>query len=133
MEDGPDFSEVADDEIVEALIDTFQANELRKWMAANGLQRERGSNKAESARQAVEQGREDIAQMLYDENALDVDWDRKCKHHSACGNTAPGASTEMCDDCLDVVRENDRAANPVDRDRFDDATDFFQALHERFA
>ena len=133
MGDEPDFSQVEDEEIVDALVDTFQANQLRKWMAANGLQRERGSNKAESARQAVEQGREEIARMLHEEGALEVEWDRKCRHHRACGNTTPGATTDMCDDCLDVVRENDRASDPVDRDGFDDATDFFEALHERFA
>jgi len=133
MEDGPDFSDVPDDEIVDALIDTFQANELRRWMAENGLQRERGSNKAESARQAVEQGREGIAEMLHEEGALDVEWDRRCRHFEACGNTTPGATTDMCDDCLDVVRENDRASDPVDRDGFDDPTAFFEALHERFA
>jgi len=133
MEDGPDFSDVADDEIADALASQFKANDLRKWMAENGLQRERGSNKAESAKQAVDQGREEIAQMLFEENALDVEWDRQCKYHEVCGNTTPGASTDMCDKCLDLVRDNDRSANPVDREQFDDAIDFFEALHERQA
>jgi hypothetical protein len=127
-DDGPDFSQLTDQDIAEALADKFHANPLRKWMASNGLERSRGANKMESARQAVDQDREGIALFLYEEGDLDVEWDRRCEYHEACGNTTAGASVRMCDECTDLVRQNDREG-VVSLDDFDDMTGYMEALY----
>jgi len=132
MTEGPPLDQVDDQELAEALASQFMANDLRRWMSDNGLRRSRGANKMESARQAVQQDREGIAELLYQNNALDVDWERKCKHHEVCGNTTPGASTDLCDRCLDLFRMNDREADPIDASDYEERIDFVSALYERY-
>lgn len=130
--DYPDFSDISDQRLSEALASQFRANDLRSWMAENGLTRSRGANKMESARQAVEQDREGIARELFDAGVLEVDWDRRCRYHGACGNTTTG-SHEVCDECIDMARANDRARDPVDRDDYDDPVEYMREVRSRHA
>lgn len=132
MTDAPPLDEISDQEVAEALASQFMANDLRKWMSENDYSRSRGANKMESARQAVQQDRDGIARLLYENGVLEVEWDRKCKHHRVCGNTTPGAATDLCGNCLDMFRANDREPDPVDDSGFDDRTDFVEALYERY-
>lgn len=130
-DDEPPLDEVPDEELVNALEEMFHAQELRDWMSAHDLERSRGANKHESATQAVAQDRDGIARFLYEEGALDLDWDRRCEHHGACGNTTAGPNVAVCDACLDVSRRNSSADDPLAPDDFPSMTEYMAALHER--
>jgi hypothetical protein len=120
--------DVPDDELASALASLFEANELRRWMSANGLTRSRGANKLESARQAVAQDRAGVARYVYEAGAVDVDHDPKCDYHGVCGNRTAGRGAPVCDECMDAIRANDRAADPVDRADHRDGESFMAEI-----
>jgi len=130
-ENGSPLDEVPDKELVEALMNQFHAQELRKWMSANGLTRSHGANKSKSARQAIEQDREGIARFLLERNAIEVDWQPRCMYYKACGNHTTGHREDMCTDCVDVLRWNS-SKQTIDLDNFDSIVDYMTELHVRF-
>jgi len=130
-EDGPPLDDVPEEDLVEALMGQFHAQELREWMSANELKRERGANKRRSAELAVAQDPEGIARFLYGRGAIDVEWDRQCIYYDACGNTTATAREEVCDACLDVSRRNS-SEGAVDIDDYDDRAEYMAELHARF-
>jgi hypothetical protein len=56
--------DAGDGELAEMLVDSMSAEALRGWMSAHGMERERGSDKLESALQAVRQNRAKVAGSL---------------------------------------------------------------------
>lgn len=56
--------DLGDEKLADMLQQGKSAEELRRWMAANGLRRTRGARKMESALQAVEQDRVRVAAHL---------------------------------------------------------------------
>ncbi|AGM11063.1 HTH domain-containing protein [Haloarcula virus HCTV-8] len=59
------------------------------------------------------------------------DWE--CEYFEVCGNETPGPRNGLCDDCLDMVRDNQSAyydGEKVERSSFEDMTEFVKTLYE---
>lgn len=130
-DDGPPLDSIPEEELVDALADEFHAQDLREWMSANDLSRPRGANKRESAEAAVEQERGGVARFLYDRGAIEVDWERRCMYHEACGNHTDSPREDVCTECLDYSRRNS-SEGAVDIGDFEDRTAYMAELHARF-
>ncbi|AGM10840.1 HNH endonuclease [Halorubrum tailed phage 8] len=59
------------------------------------------------------------------------DWE--CEYYEVCGNETPGPRNGLCDNCLDLVRDNQSAyydGEKVERSSFEDMTEFVKTLYE---
>lgn len=59
------------------------------------------------------------------------DWE--CEYFEVCSNETPGPRNGLCDECLDMVRDNQSSyydGETVERSSFDDMTEFVKALYE---
>jgi len=122
---------IPDQDLVDSLMNQFHAQELRDWMAAHDLSRERGANKRRSAELAVQQDHDGIAQFLLEQNAISINFDRRCMYYDICGNTTPSPREEMCTDCLDYSRQNN-FENTIDFENYDSMTAYMAAIHAHY-
>jgi len=105
--------DIDNDELAELLTDTLQAQELRTWMSAQGLQRSRGSNKTESAEQAVEQDRTLVAATLDEEHALAEDGGDFSVTCQNCGLEEWYGSAEAAEDAAENHKSNNSTHFPI--------------------